>query len=201
MVAKIFFNVAKENFSIAFKFKKEKNICCLLRCVTCFYLEIRMYVATFVGSLVKISVMDYGKKRQRSLPRCLECGDSISYGRKDKKFCCEECKNKHHNKLAKMSKNTKRKVLAVLDKNYGILDLLLRNEVKALWLADAVAMGFSPGYTTSHRKAGKRELYYCFDISYVMTPNRLSSISKIQNLSLTLPPVHVDEQDEEDKLI
>ena len=145
--------------------------------------------------------MDYGKKKERHLPRCLECGDIIGYGRKDKKFCCEECKNKHHNNLAKMSKNTKRKILAVLDKNYSILDLLLRNEVKALWLSDAVAMGFTPGYNTSHRKTGRRELYYCFDISYVMTPNRLSSISKIQNLSLTLPAVHADEQEVKDKLI
>ena len=145
--------------------------------------------------------MDYDKKRERHLPRCLECGDSISYGRKDKKFCCDECKNKHHNSLAKMSKNTKRKVLALLEKNYSILDHLIREGVTALWISDAVAMGFSPGYTTSHRKTGRRELYYCFDISYVMTPNRLSSISKIQNLSLTLPVIHVDELDNEDKLI
>ena len=145
--------------------------------------------------------MDYSKKRQRHLPRCLECGDSISYGRKDKKFCCEECKNRHHNSLAKMSKTAKRKVLKKKKKNYSILDHLHRDGVKALWLSDAVAMGFMPGYTTSHRKAGRRELYYCFDISYIMTPNRLSSISKIQNLSLTLPSVHVDEPDDEDKLI
>lgn len=146
-------------------------------------------------------LMDYGKKRERHLPRCLECGDSIGYGRKDKKFCCEECKNRHHNSLAKMTKNTKRKIISVLEKNYSILDNLHREGIRALWLSDAVAMGFSPGYATSHRKVGKKESYYCFDISYVMTPNRLSSISKIQNLSLTLPAVHVDEPDEEDKFI
>ena len=146
-------------------------------------------------------LMDYIKKKERHLPRCLECGDSITYGRKDKKFCCEECKNKHHNSLAKMSKNTKRKVISVLEKNYSILDNLIKEGISALWLSDAVAMGFSPGYATSHRKTGKRELYYCFDITYVMTPNRLSSISKIQNLSLTLPAVHIDEQEPEDKFI
>lgn len=145
--------------------------------------------------------MDYSKKKERHLPHCLECGDRISYGRKDKKFCSEECKNKHHNNLTKMSRSAKRKILTILDKNYSILDLLLRNEVKALWLSDAVAMGFNPGYNTSHIKTGRRELYHCFDISYVMTPNRLSSISKIQNLSLTLPAVHVDEPEEKDKLI
>ena len=142
--------------------------------------------------------MDYGKKRQRHLPRCLECGSNIGYGRKDKKFCCEDCKNKHHNSLAKMSRTTKRKILSVLEKNYNVLDLLVRDGVDAMWLPEAVALGFNPGYSTSYRKAGKRGYYHCFDISYVMTPNRLSSISKIQNLSLTLPPVCDDGHEIED---
>ena len=137
--------------------------------------------------------MRHRLKRMEPRTRCLECGERISYGRKDRKFCCEECKNKHHNNLARMSKNAKRKVLALLDRNYCILDQLVREGIDAVWLSDAVALGFSPGYSTSHRKMGSRNHYHCFDISYIMTPNRLSSISKIQNLSLTLPPVHIEE--------
>ena len=91
--------------------------------------------------------------------------------------------------------------MSVLEKNYTILDYLVKEGVDAVWISDIIAMGFNPTYATSHRKAGRREHYYCFDISYVMTPNRLSSISKIQNLSLTLPPVHDDGQEMEDKFI
>lgn len=142
--------------------------------------------------------MDYRKKRQRKEHRCLECGDDISYGRKDKKFCSDECKNRHHNTLSKVSKSTKRKIISVLEKNYSIMNHLVREGVEGVWICDAVAAGFNPGYMTSHRKSGKRELYYCFDISYVMTPNRLSCISKIQNLSLTLQAVHEYGHEEED---
>lgn len=140
--------------------------------------------------------MDYEKKRKRCLPRCLECGDNIAYGRKDKKFCSDECKNRHHNSLARMSKNAKRKVLTLLERNYNVLDQLVREGVEAIWISDAVALGFSPGYSTSYRKKGRREHYHCFDISYDMTPNRISSISKIQNLSLTLQTVYDNRLDE-----
>lgn len=92
----------------------------------------------------------------------------------------------------------KRKVMSVLEKNYNILDQFVKEGVDAVWIPEAVALGFNPGYSTSYRKAGKREHYHCFDIRYVMTPNRLSSISKIQNLSLTLPAVHEDELNDED---
>lgn len=142
--------------------------------------------------------MDYEKKRQRQTSRCLQCGSIISYGRKDKKFCCEECKNRHHNKLARMSKGAKRRIMAMLEKNYGILDILVREGVEAVWISDIMALGFHPGYSTFHRKTGRREYHHCFDISYVMTPNRLHSISKIQNLSLTLPAVHSDGYGNED---
>lgn len=134
--------------------------------------------------------MDYSIKRRRCLPRCLECGGSIGYGRKDKKFCSDDCKNKHHNSLARTSRSAKRKILSALERNYNVLDKLLMDGSDAIWISDAVALGFNPGYSTSFRKTGRKEYYHCFDISYVMTPNRLSSISKIQNLSLTLPAVH-----------
>ena len=134
--------------------------------------------------------MDYDKKRERKTPRCLQCGQSISYGRKDKKYCCEECKNRHNNSLVRMSRAAKRRILAILDKNYDILDQLVRAGIDAAWISDLAALGFNPGYSTFYRKTGRREYYHCFDISYVMTPNRIYCITKIQNLSLTLPPVH-----------
>ena len=132
--------------------------------------------------------MDYViKKRERHLSKCLECGETISYGRPDKKFCCEECKNKHHNLQSRISKTMKKKVLSVLEKNYEVLEHLIYSGVEAVWLSEVLAMGFQPEYFTSYKKIGKRGHYKCFDIGYVMTANRISSISKIQNLSLSLP--------------
>ena len=68
--------------------------------------------------------------------------------------------------------------------------MLVREDVKAVWLSDLIEQGFNPGYSTFYRKTGRKDRYHCFDISYFMTPNRVSCITKIQNLSLTLPPVH-----------
>jgi hypothetical protein len=91
-----------------------------------------------------------------------------------------------------MSRAAKRRILFILDRNYEILDKLIRAGMDSAWLSDLAAMGFNPGYSTYCRKTGRREYYHCFDISYVMTPNRIYCITKIQNLSLTLPPVHED---------
>jgi hypothetical protein len=97
-----------------------------------------------------------------------------------------------------MGKRAKRRILAVLDKNYEILDALVRSDMESAWLSDLMAMGFNPGYSTFYRKTGRRDYFHCFDISYVMTPNRLYSISKIQNLSLTLPAIHKESIGTED---
>ena len=56
-------------------------------------------------------------KRERKLPVCLECGDKIRYGRSDKKFCCEDCKTRHYNNLAKGSRAYRRRVISRLARN------------------------------------------------------------------------------------
>ena len=121
-----------------------------------------------------------------SLPRCLECGDEIMYGRKDKKFCSDECRNRHHNHTHRSERQYKRMVMGILDRNYEILDGFIKSDIDAVWIADAIAIGFNPAYVTSCRRHGKRSMCHCFDICYVATDNRMTSISKIQNLSLPL---------------
>ena len=133
--------------------------------------------------------MEYDNTNGDKTQRCLECGDEISYGRKDKKFCCDECRHKHHNDLHRSCRHYKRMVGAILDKNYEILDDLVAAGIKAIWVADAIALGYNPAYVTSYRKHGKRSMCHCYDICYVATDNRMTSISKIQNLSLPLLPV------------
>ena len=130
--------------------------------------------------------MNYGKNIERHIPKCLECGDKIRYGRTDKKFCCNECKIRHYNNLAKGSRTFRRKVLAMLSGNYEVLNEVLRSGSSSIDLMDAVAMGFAPGAMTSFRKSGKHDEFGCFDIRYIMTRTRIYSISKIQNVYLPL---------------
>ena len=138
--------------------------------------------------------MEYEKKYVRHVSHCLECGDRISYGRTDKKFCSEECKNRHHNHLAGRGRMVRRHVMAALERNYEVLDGLYRAGVESISVSDVLLMGFVPGYMTSHRKLRGREECCCFDIKYILTPSRLSSISKIQNVSLTLQTAKDREQ-------
>ena len=69
--------------------------------------------------------MDY-EKREKNMPVCLECGDRIRYGRADKKFCCDECKVRHYNNLAKVSRAYRRKIMNRLSRNYQILEQLVK---------------------------------------------------------------------------
>ena len=130
--------------------------------------------------------MDYSKRTSRCAPRCLECGDKINYGRTDKKFCCRECKEKHFNRLAKGSRSVRRRIVSQLDRNYEILESLIRSGVDSVDVTDAVSMGFQPGIVTSFRKVRSRTELSCFDIKYIMTPSRISGISKIQNVYVPL---------------
>ena len=170
---KLFLSLSNHKNEKLFSSEKAKNSFGLLTCMHSF----RKF------AVFKISMdMDYVKKERT--PRCLECGDEIVYGRKDKKFCSEECRHKHHNDLHRSCRHYKRMVAAILEKNYDILDDLVRSGIKAIWVADAVALGYNPSYVTSYRKHGKRSMCHCYDICYVATDNRMTSLSKIQNLSL-----------------
>lgn len=126
------------------------------------------------------------KKQTRRISHCLECGDKISYGRKDKKFCCQECKTRYFNNLSKNSRVYKRKVMSCLDKNYEILYDLVKSGVESIDIVDIVSLGFHPGIMTSHIKCRGKEECACFDIKYYMSPTRVYSISKIENIYLTL---------------
>lgn len=122
--------------------------------------------------------MDY-KVPIRKIPVCLECGDKIRYGRADKKFCCESCRSKYNNEQVRSGRIYRRRVMGALARNYEILDNLVKSNVDSADLYDLEGLGFSPGVVTSHRKVNRHDEYSCFDIKYIMTPSRLSSIKKI----------------------
>ena len=130
--------------------------------------------------------MDYDKKYVRHIPKCLECGNQIRYGRTDKKFCCDECKSSYHNNQARAGRSFRNKVIAKINRNYEILNELLKSGVSSADLMDLTAAGFTQGIVTSYRRNGKHDEFTCYDIKYVMTKTRLFSIMKIQNLSVNL---------------
>lgn len=129
---------------------------------------------------VKMSDMSYGEKIVRHMPRCLHCGEQIRYGRIDKKYCCDECRNRHHNVMARFSRTYKRKVLSQLSCNYELLDELVNAGVDSISLSDIASMGFITSVMTSYQKVGKHNEFRCFDIKYIMSATRIFSITKIK---------------------
>lgn len=126
--------------------------------------------------------MEYSDRKQRTIPVCLECGDKIRYGRADKKFCSDDCRNRYNYSKKKEGRVIRRRVMRQLSVNYDILEGLLDTDVDSADLLDLVSMGFTPSAVTSYHKHGCHDEYRCFDIKYRMTETRVYSMSKIQNL-------------------
>ena len=129
--------------------------------------------------------MEY-KKWERVIPVCLECGDKITYGRTDKKFCSDDCRNRHFNNKLKEGRAYRRKVLTLLQKNYDLLDELIKSGIESADFADLVTLGFTPDAVTFYHRSRRHDDFACFDIKYKMSESRIYSISKIQNVSLPL---------------
>ena len=123
--------------------------------------------------------MDYDEHQQDRIA-CLECGKEIRYGRTDKKFCSEICKNKYHNNKHKYSRSMHSKVLNGIEKNYEILCRLYRSHVLSIDIGDLVALGFRIEYSTGYRKSNRHDEYHCFEFKYYITRNRLFGLQKVE---------------------
>ena len=76
--------------------------------------------------------------------------------------------------------------MRALEGNYDILDRLHGSGITSMDLFELVNLGFVLDMVTSHRKVRHHDEYACFDIKYIMTPTRISGITKISlNLRVT----------------
>lgn len=109
---------------------------------------------------------------------CLECGEKI-LGREDKKFCSDYCRNSHHNKLNKDSKNLVRNVNNRLRKNHRILEELNPGQKNTAPKSKLLAKGFDFNYFTSiyTTKAGKI-YYFVYDQGYLPLENDYFALVK-----------------------
>ena len=110
---------------------------------------------------------------------CLECGTAFYGGRVDRKFCCEACKNRYNNKKTQSLRNFKLRIRTALERNYEILQALVKDRVRVADRADLEARGFNPDYVTVHIKVNRRDSHCCYDISYILTPSKLTNIRKL----------------------
>lgn len=111
--------------------------------------------------------------------KCLECGTKMTYGRSDKKFCCEKCKNKYNNREKINLRSCKTKVDRSIQRNYDILRSLLKAGVAELPLSELLAMDFNPSFVTSFTRCGRHTVLSCYDISFIISDTRIFNIHRI----------------------
>ena len=122
--------------------------------------------------------MDYrSMDQERSF--CLEWGEPIVYGRTDKKFCCESCKNRFNNRKIRNSRNMKQRIWNALEKNHSILESLIKLGIVSIRLPDLCSLGFNPEYSTSYHKVGNHKEFRCFDIVYYLSESRIFGIRRV----------------------
>lgn len=110
---------------------------------------------------------------------CLECGSHF-YGRANKKFCSEGCKNRYHNRRYQGIRNTKCRILNILEKNYDLLSHLIQDNRLSVEIVELLVLGYNPDYITSFRKAGKYSMCSCYDIIFFRSDTRIYNIRKAE---------------------
>lgn len=99
--------------------------------------------------------------------QCLTCAEEV-FGRIDKKFCSDQCRNSYNNKLNSDSSNYVRNINNILRKNRRILEQLTPNEKSKAKKEKLVSLGFNFNYFTSiYTTKDNRTYYYCYDYGYL----------------------------------
>ncbi|MFP4664617.1 MAG: hypothetical protein ACLFM1_09340 [Bacteroidales bacterium] len=107
---------------------------------------------------------------------CKECGESF-FGRADKKFCSDQCRNSYNNSLRKDYNNMMRNINNILRKNRRILHKYNphgKAKVQKKTLLDA---GFDFDYLTNVYQTQKGHVYkFCYDQGYLELDDNLITI-------------------------
>lgn len=112
--------------------------------------------------------------------KCLQCGKTINYGRTDKKFCCDSCRNNYNNSIRKIHSTFKEKVDRAITGNYTLLNNLVKLGIRQLNLDEALVLGIRPNYVTSYSKVGGKAVFNCYDISFCLAEDRIFNIHRLE---------------------
>jgi predicted nucleic acid-binding Zn ribbon protein len=116
---------------------------------------------------------------------CLNCGDNVGPGRKDKKYCSEACKTEYNNKLQEQKRDAKKPqqepslptfigdIQQILIKNREILDKCLgENDSRRVEKRDLEGRGFNFKYITSQAPTLADKAYcFCYELGYKEVEN------------------------------
>ena len=102
---------------------------------------------------------------------CLECGTRL-YGRFDKKFCNDQCRNNYNNKQNRDETAIVKTVNRTLRKNRRILKELNPNGKAKIKRKQLDSRGFDFKYFTNVYKTKEGKVYYfCYEYGYLPLDN------------------------------
>lgn len=111
--------------------------------------------------------------------RCLSCGDPIGYGRRDRKFCNDSCRMRYHNQKTHRVRASHGRILTALNRNYEILDAMLRKGTDHIDLGELLLCGFNENCFTGMRPGKYYREYDCFEITYRIHGRKLSGLRRL----------------------
>lgn len=108
--------------------------------------------------------------------KCLSCGSTI-YGRVDKKFCSDGCRNSFNNEQNRDSNNLVRRINNALRKNRRILEELNPAGKTKVHKDKLAALGFDFNLFTSQYITKKGATYYfCYEHGYLPLENNFYAL-------------------------
>lgn len=112
------------------------------------------------------------------MEKCLHCGKPI-YGRPDKKYCSDKCKNSYHYETVAEKGKMERRIISQIHRNYEILDNLLKEGKNSVERDYAEELGFRCSCMTGlHKKRNRSDEYSLFDIRYKVSSELIYEIKR-----------------------
>lgn len=112
---------------------------------------------------------------------CPECGDPV-YGRTDKKFCSDQCRNAYNNKSVGYSDNYIRRVNNILKRNRKILQELNPTGKIKIHLNQLKRKGFDFNYHTNlYITQSGNTYYFIYDQGYLKLENDFFALVTREN--------------------
>jgi hypothetical protein len=100
--------------------------------------------------------------------QCLECKRDF-FGRADKKFCSDGCRNSHNNRLHASDETIVKRVNRILRKNRNILSSLNPEDKIKLPIDKLTKNGFDFDVITSiYRTKDGRDYRFCYEHGYLL---------------------------------
>ena len=126
---------------------------------------------------------------------CLECGEPITYGRWDRKFCCNKCRHDYHNDRRAQYRDYRLRLISALDRNHIILDHLITLGCSSIGKIELAEMGFCPTAVTAVVRKSRSIECRCYNIKYQDHQGKITDLGYVPIFSPSQVKEYLDESD------